>query len=546
MPMMTMIAQNWVDVFAAGCVGVYAWERFSTPATWRSTTTRWQWNIALVGYVTAAIALWWIVRMVITTNPEAARFLMFGADPGAVGSTTADLVKASAPFAAALFLTALLPHLPLLKKLDAAFRMIFRELGAIPKRARQLSSKVRHAEFAVPVALVRPVSAELRSQQLDLETLCRAAPYSPAWNWLRIVTIKTRLCADLSENDLAEERDDGRAAERNSPFVECRLGEYKQMVASYRRLAALAGIVLAAPGSDPNPISDERREELLRTFEEEASELFRGLSHLVSCYMLSTKFGMRDAIDSLEEWGFRTVEEVRPPLIHWHSVVGLALLTIVYMFLLFRIMGAGGGQVDRALVIAVMIGINMAGAALLAGVPGLLTRRQGRAADGMNYGYYLLAAGLAALLWCLVYYLRSMAVDGLSFAEFVGKLDTRFPFMLIPAGAAFFIALLIDLDLHGRFKSEWSGRAVEGAVLAVALGATAYIAADLMRSLADGGGRFPDPTRIMAVQAGLGFMLGWIVPDLYRRVRERDETREIRDPREEPPMDEDKHTAFAW
>ncbi len=533
MPVMTTIAQNWVNLFAAGCVAVYAWERFSTPGTWRSTTTRWQWNVALVGYVTAAIALWWIVKMVITTNPEAARFLMFGADPSAVDAKTAELIKVSAPFAAALFLTALLPHLPLLKKLDAAFRMIFRELGAIPKRARQLSAKVRHAEFAVPAHLVREVSAELRSQQLDFETLAAASPYSPAWNWLRIVTIKTRLCADLSDKDLAEDRDEEGAAERSSPFVECRLGEYRQMVVSYRRLGALAGIVLAAPGSDANPVSEQRREDLLRTFDEESAELFRGLSHLVSCYLLSTKFGMRDAVEALEGWGFRTAEEVQPPLIRVHSVVGLALMTMVYMFVWFRLLGAGGGQVDRALIIAVMIGVNMAGAALLAGLPGYLTRRIGRGADqGIAYGYYAVAAVLAGLFWCVVYYLRVMAMEELSFPAFLAQLETRFPFALIPAGAAFFIALLIDLDLHGRFKNDVSGRAVEGAVLSVALAATAYMAADLMRSLAEPGSRFPDPLQIMAVQAGLGFMLGWIVPDLYRQARERNERSDAREERQ--------------
>lgn len=536
MSISSMIAESWVHLLAAGCVGVYAWERFSTPATWRSTTTRWQWNVALIGYVGAAITLWWVVMMVITTNPEAARFVMFGADPQAV-----ELVKVSAPFAAALFLTALLPHLPILKKLDAAFRMIFRELGAIPKRARQLSSKVRHAEFAVPNDLVREVSSELRAQQLDFETLCSATPHSPAWNWLRIVTIKTRLCADLSDKDLSDGRDDGLAVERNSPFVEHRLGEYRQMMASYRRLASLAGIVLAPPGSDPSVIADERREDLLRAFEEESSELFRSLSHLLSCYLLSTRFGMRDAFQALEQWGFKIAEEVRPPLIPWHTVVGLALMTMVYMFLWFRVLGAGGGQVDRALIISVMIGLNMAAASLLAGVPGLLARRSGRKTDqDLTFGYYVVAAALAALFWCLVYYLRGMAMDGLSFSEFFAKLEDKFPFMFIPAGAAFFIALLIDLDLRGRFANDLLGRTIEGALLAVAMGATAYLAADLMRAIAE---RSPDPMRIMAVQAGLGFILGWIVPELYRRARDRNRNS---DGREDPRIPAADHSAFAW
>jgi hypothetical protein len=84
-------------------------------------------------------------------------------------------------------------------------------------------------------------------------------------------------------------------------------------------------------------------------------------------------------------------------------------------------------------------------------------------------------------------------------------------------------------------------------VLAAALGATAYIAADLMRSLAeDAGRRFPEPLQIMAVQAGLGFILGWIVPELYRRARARPDGERGREECEARGAAAAEHHAFAW
>ena len=515
MPFPAIDSEIWVQVLAGGCVGVYAWERFSTPATSRSTTTRWQWNIALFGYVAAAVALWWVLKMVISTNPDAARFIMFGAGTSA---EVDKIIGLSAPFAAALFLTALLPHLPVLRKLDAAFRDLFRELGAIPKRARQLSAMVRGATFAVPAHLAGQVERELGAQKLCARTLMAADPHSPAWKWVRIVTLKTRLCGELAESSLGEERDQDPTLEIRAPFVQHRLAEYRQIMASYRRLASLASIVLAEPGApDRDSSLRERHDGLLSTFEEESAELLRGLSHFLSCYLLSTQFSMGAAVKKLEGWGLTPAVEAVRPILRWHDLVGLALMTMAYMYLWFQMLGGPSNQM--ALVISVMIGLSMAAAALVAGVPGMLSRRRGHVReDGLSFGFYVVAAALAALCWCGIFYLRLLVMEAASLPDFLAALETKFPFMLMPAGAAFTIALLIDLDLRARVGLEWLGRFAEGTCLAVAMGVTGYFAADLMATLG-AEGRSPDPVRIMSVHAGLGLLLGSVVPSLYRRAR---------------------------
>lgn len=513
-------------VLSAICVGVYAWSRFNTPATWRSTTTKWQYNLALLGYMAAAVGIWWLLTNVIKTNPSTIAFITFGSDIPKL-----EIIKGlSAAFAAALFLTVLLPNIPLLNRIDAAIQNIFRELGAIPRKARQLSAALRRASFAVPEDVREEVRQKLREQGLEPERLMAAEAQSEAWRWVRMVTLMVKLEEAVDNSAVPQhEESDSTPTHARSTFVKHRLVEYEQVCASYRRLATLAGIVFDDDAaSQASARGADRLEALRRTFHVESKALFRDLSHLISYGMLSTHFSMRNAREALRSWGFTAIDDPGIKLIGWNDLVGFALAVSCYMFALF--MFVRPNDIERALLFSVLIGLTMTIAALCAGLPKKILRTSGTAPrDGLTFGLYLLSGLLAALGWFGIHYMRLMLTQGESLTEVLDGFAVIYPIALIPATAAFLIALVTDLELPRLRLPYWVVRILEGFIHAGALAAAAYVAARMSANLyaqlpadVQAVRRAPPPTElIVPIQVGLGFIIGTLVPHLYRTAAER-------------------------
>jgi hypothetical protein len=132
---------NLPQVFAGIVVALFAWKRYGTPTSNRSSTTRVQFQSTCCAYVSCALALYLVLASLLE-NPEAAKFLTFGIQ---LPEGAANL---STPFVAALFLTTLLPSIPFLCGIDTALLKFFQRLGSIPIEIRRLRHDLKEMGYA--------------------------------------------------------------------------------------------------------------------------------------------------------------------------------------------------------------------------------------------------------------------------------------------------------------------------------------------------------------------------------------------------------------
>jgi len=523
-----------MDIYAYGfggvCIVVYAWSRFNTPATWRSTTTSWQYMLALAGYVLAALVLWFVLARVVNTNPQVVSLLAFGssnaADPG-LEAALGKLSGLSAPLLAALFLTTLLPRLPVLAKVDDALQRAFRELGAIPRKARQLSTLLRRASFTVPVADQGEVRRRLEAQGLDAGRLLQSPPGSLEADWVRIVALMAKLeeVVDLSDDPVSDDAASQRRPAARSDFLRHREVEYVAARAAYRQQAAIAAVLLKTRIAGPD---EQLAHELLtegpdlgmrglqHSFHDGCKRLLKELTHLVSCGMLQSNFSLAAACRELRHWGFGELAP-EPRGISLNDLIGIMLSITLYLFVLFLFIHGGAGRLARIPIFALSIGLSMT-AAVAAAIYAKRLPIAGTA--GRNFAVYLLAAGLAAGGWFVIHYVRIMLMTGEGVGAVLPKLWPLSPFATLPFAAAFALAWMTDLRPERWSLPRRAWRWLEGLGLAGVLAGAAYVAYTYVQVFSpppDPASPAPPAYVIVLVQAGLGFLIGALVPHLYRR-----------------------------
>ena len=531
----TTIMDLYAYLFGGVCIVVYAWSRFNTPATWRSTTTSWRYWLALSGYVVAALGLWFVLARLVSTNPQIVQFLASGSPTAGgndVDQAIATLSGLSAPLLAALFLTSLLPRLPLLARLDTALQRAFREIGAIPHKARQLSTMMRRAPFAVGIEDRSEVKRRLEAQGLDGERLLQSPAGSLPANWVQIVALMAKLdeAVDLTEGAASDDASEDRASTARSDFVRHREVEYLAVRAAYRQQAAIASVLLKSglqTGDERLAQEVLSRAEspdlgmrgLQQSFEDGCRRLLKEITHLISCGVLQANFSMAAACRELRSWGFGDFPP-NPRGISVNDLIGIMLTITLYLFVLFMFVHGRSGMMTKAPALAVSVGLTMTAAVACA----IYCKRLPIAgAAGRNFAVYLLAGVLAAACWFAIHYVRIMLMNGEGFEAVLSRLGRLSPIAFVPFAAAFVLAWMTDISAQrwriGASVLRW----LEGMVLACVLAGAAYVAftyaAELRQSLPPDLQRGPGPViqTVVYIQAGLGFLIGAMVPHLYRR-----------------------------
>jgi len=474
---------------AAGCVALYAHQRFTTPAL-RSTTTAVQYHLAWIGYITASTGLLTLLSWALQT-PAARKFveqLLNSPLPGELG----------APYVAALMLTMLLPSIPVLRRLDAGIQQFFRDLGGIPYKALGLSWRLRRAHFRAPERIRDEVDRRLREQGLDPERTLQSPADSLEAAWIRIVVLVAQTEQALESNAWP------RFARNQEPA-------YEEIQKKYARQSKLAGFVFRA-GDDALPLSERELHDDLRAFLKEVTDF-------ISRGMLQSEYTLGRACRRLEEWGFEGLgsdagrPSIATALNQW---VGLTLALFVWMAFFFVILGdrlIDGRLLSMATAIALILGSAVACAIVpKCLLPGLTTRKH---LGTRPYAFYVLAAILAAAGWFGIHLAR-LALEGMPVDEGAAELSQKLGWILLPATAAFATAWLGDNE-PGRWRvPEPSVAWLEGVAQAAALALAAYVAHGWLVQAGS-----PPPTPLPYLVAGaaiIGFIMGFTVPGTYRHV----------------------------
>jgi hypothetical protein len=128
---------NLTYAVCAVFVAVFAWERFNTPPSNRSSTRRMLYWSSCAGYILTALALYTALSMLLQT----ASWRMF-----LIGGAGAQL---PAPLIATLAMTTLLSSVPVLKTLDRSILSFFLDWGAIPGELKRRAATMTTRTFSV-------------------------------------------------------------------------------------------------------------------------------------------------------------------------------------------------------------------------------------------------------------------------------------------------------------------------------------------------------------------------------------------------------------
>ncbi|MDX1430888.1 MAG: hypothetical protein R3286_00430 [Gammaproteobacteria bacterium] len=497
--------------FVALCVALYAHERFTNPPV-RAMTTAIQYHLAWLGYLVSTLVFFAGLSAVLKSN-EALKFITM-----LTGAELSDEAKKlPAPFLAALFLTTLLPRMPLVKDLDARIQKFFRDLGEIPYKALGLSWRLRNDSFRVPQALNARVVERLRASGIeDADAMVERPADATESLWVKIVALVIRVQEEVESN-------------RRPRFKRHQESNYDRILEAYARNAEVASVVFRVKGEQPL---------LAKKFHHDCRDLLREIADFISRGMLQSEYALGRAHRELGRWGFTGLENERSArFLSINQLIEVVLVLAVWMFLFFLFVGGRAADADPTVAGVLMKASAIAlilGAAIACAIypKCAIERAAGRAPDGTRpWAFYLLSALLAAGCWVIITSARLWLEGAPSFNggdadSVLGQLPQKMPWMLMSVSTAFFTALMADND-PARWKvSEAAARWIEAAAMAVVLAATMFVVIEWLgdvRAAPIPGERIP---AMLGSAAVVGFIIGFFAPTLYRRIPDRRRERE--------------------
>ena len=175
---------------------VYAYDRFNTPSTNRSSTTWVRYRTSAFLYLASSLLLFLFLAKILEFSPKSATSIL----PEPVIALLKEPLQSglnghglSYYLLSALCLTILLTKTPGLKHVDDFIRTCFQRCGAIPYQVYRLSADLHDAEFTLPDEQRAALVAErgMNGSQLDERRTGPGAELTRSW--LRLHSIRTSL-----------------------------------------------------------------------------------------------------------------------------------------------------------------------------------------------------------------------------------------------------------------------------------------------------------------------------------------------------------------
>jgi hypothetical protein len=307
-------------IVCAVFVSIYAWSRFNTPPSNRSSTRRMLYWSSCAGYMLTALVLYTALSVLL--GSASWRSILLGRE---VDSSF------PAPLIAALVMTTLLSSVPLLKNLDSWILSMFLGWGAIPAELKRRAATMTTTTFSVtPDDVVKlrnaygeggygeTLTAHLRedgSDGIELSEL-RLTRVAKLYFGIQSLESEHRYASFFASADeqLREIRSRMTAFLRNSD---------KSLTLAVR-LHALEGQAAY------EELMKERRE----TYAENCRDMFDDLALFLAAAVLRSELTEKDIVRRLRSLGFKSAEPMTPPIFPIHSLTLLAFGLFVYLAVL--------------------------------------------------------------------------------------------------------------------------------------------------------------------------------------------------------------------
>ena len=306
-------------------------------------------------------------------------------------------------------------------------------------------------------------------------------------------------------------------------YSEC-LGspEYRGLLAGYERSCGKATAVLELAGAG----SGEPAVTLLsREFAEQCNELLKRVYLFISGMILKCELTERQRLECARGLGLAPPRLPKPPAIGFHESLWLLILILVLLFSMLSHLGLG---------LKLMIGFQYLAATLIA-VGFVELRRQLAPGGGERrralppIGRYMAAGGLAFFVSACAAIAYRYLEGSRPLTKAIGAyLTTHWPWTLISAALAVFLAFLMGKWLESRLAGSWRERLdvggffnpVDGVASGAFLGLFAVL---VVRPLLAQVGfpAVPEPGALAFRIGTVGFVLGGLVPALRRNAGQR-------------------------
>jgi hypothetical protein len=504
---------------------IHAYKRFATPTHYRATTTALRYNTSAALYCLMALFLY----LALSYCPELAVRLigLLGGEDALPADLQAGMTQAKAlspPLLAVIFITVILPGTPIAKSVDEQLRRSFRRMALIPFEVRRLSQRLYRAPYQ-PSAEGRKQAGEILRDGNSRDSLASARSDGALAQWEKIASLMLAL-GEWKRNptywrfveDYESQFDDIEVRyQRCKPIVQ----EYFDSLRGARtapdgrptagRSASESGCA-ASPDHDDDPFRRFHR----RMLDAQCDDLLHQVCDLIGRGILQshhTEKGRREGIRAL---GFQMEIAARTPV---DQIVLIFLLLLAAAFVLqlgFRLVQGTGVQGPKFPIFAFAIPAVHCLAAVWAIYPKESWNASHRSADGIRpYSLYLTCACFSALTAVPIFFAMSI-IRADSLDEAPAHFLARSLMILLPAGTTFFTAFNLDNRPGLRYLRVYEaiGQGLAQSVLAIFVLQFMPWASKARLQL------LGTPVFPVIMAFVVGAIIGWLVPELYRRRRQ--------------------------
>ena len=176
-----------IEWFAgATFVGINAFRRYNTPPTNRESTTFQNFALYFVFYLVTILLLYTLLVALFDSSPALLEVVYRFMTGNPAAQLPEELSKLSAPMISALFLTTLLPSLPLLSRIDQALLNTFWDRGHIPTHIQEMAASMRRAPFNFSPEQTKKLHLRCKALEIDPDELLLDTGDSLDFRWARV------------------------------------------------------------------------------------------------------------------------------------------------------------------------------------------------------------------------------------------------------------------------------------------------------------------------------------------------------------------------
>jgi hypothetical protein len=480
---------------------------YNTPESNRVSTTRSAFLFTGAGYVSASLILFLLLSQVVLQPNVLPRDVLVYLE---IEGIQEILVKYCAPpVLAAVILTVLLPHTPVLRSADDWLLKRFQAWGSIPQGVRNLAGKL------APQALqFRPTDvAQLQEWILEegeipnelAKIVSADPPETSRGSFTRVLRVYREL-QDLERvsgyQSAFRSRQDAWQGIKDDFRVF--LAESQAFFVLFEQLTPIEGTA-----------SEEALAKAKKCYRDICRKMHRDTTEFLAQLLLMVEGSDQRIINRLQPIGFATPARPAP-----HMQIGpFVFIGAMMIFGMLGIVSVASPHHQHVLppaVSAVLIGTTRTIGILTAILPKLRWSTS-RPDDVGNLPYF------AWLGWAAAAAIISLVIERSAYAIALGSPDAGLDFVAHPVtpmapmafSTSLVLSILCDVDLH--LGQGWARRVSEGLLAAVAAAGSIYICTHLLLLNASTGRLwFLMP---YLISSSLGFVSGFFAPHFYRRAR---------------------------